>query len=112
MAHGPTGVARSQKGPEGPPHLIEMSPMTKYDQKVYCYSVLAGSSIFRLQRFRCVRWTYVERHHSLTSVCEGIFNKIRLFLCYCYMCSFQTITNKIKHLLVLRCCYNELACPN
>ena len=33
MAQGPIGLARSQKGTEGPPHPIEMLPMTKYDKK-------------------------------------------------------------------------------
>ena len=33
MAQGPIGLARSQKGPGCPPHLIEMSPMKKYEKK-------------------------------------------------------------------------------
>ena len=34
MAQDPIGLARSQKGPGGLPHPMEMSPITKYDKNI------------------------------------------------------------------------------
>ena len=46
MAQGPRCVARRAQGAR--PLPIEVSPMMKYDKKVYCFSV--SFSFFRLQR--------------------------------------------------------------